>query len=721
MADVDDAVGMASRSLGMFGSEVKGATNSVVGLAGNLLSGSMKLSDYSKALDTNTKLFGKLGKVINALTMFAENSLAEYQSLTGIGASFGKQMTEIKIAAAELGMTVEDMTKLFKDNAEGLSALGGTTDSAISAFRNFSSSVLSSEAGTSLRRLGYTVEEINSNLLTYAEIAEQDNQLDRSAGRDRNASALEFAKELDALSKLTGKQRDQLADEMREARRQGDVQAYLTGQSAEASESLTKGLTEISTTMGPQYAELFKDLLIRGAPTTDETRNAFVALGDSADEFQAQVDAFKGGVNSGDFSNFDNAMMETQASFTDYLNTEEARQIGMLGGLTDISAAQGQLREDSYTFANRLQAAGDAAESTLQSLKNITAEIERQQEIQVSSEDTRNLIDETIRLNEATRDMVLATQQTALKKLEEMGISALQKVQDVMPSVQDITSQLGVAVDNLFKAADASDRLYGGNGAFNFESPATIDAQDVTVNDLAGTEIATLTEQQEMANQIEESRVDSQERIETAQDKLEAASSDLADLQAQAADLTAQGFTQQEGAIKQTQEKINATQSQIEQVKRELLQAQAENHTATKLAMMKASQAGGRKFSGGFAEGGSIDPGEFGVVGERGPEIVNGPGSVLSTDNTGNLMSLMKGLRATIDSTTTTNAPANEENTISNSITERMISTLETRLDKQSSILERLLEVETVSQLTGKKQYRATRGLGGNLLKGINT
>ena len=189
----------------MFGSEVKGATNSVVGLAGNLLSGSMKLSDYSKALDTNTKLFGKLGKVINALTMFAENSLAEYQSLTGIGASFGKQMTEIKIAAAELGMTVEDMTKLFKDNAEGLSALGGTTDSAISAFRNFSSSVLSSEAGTSLRRLGYTVEEINSNLLTYAEIAEQDNQLDRSAGRDRNASALEFAKELDALSKLTGK------------------------------------------------------------------------------------------------------------------------------------------------------------------------------------------------------------------------------------------------------------------------------------------------------------------------------------------------------------------------------------------------------------------------------------------------------------------------------------------------------------------------------------
>ena len=91
--------------------------------------------------------------------------------------------------------------------------------------------------------------------------------LERSVGRDRNASALEFAKELDALSKLTGKQREDLADQMKEARRQGDVQAFLTGQSAEASEALSKGLTEISSTMGPQYAELFKDLLIRGAPT----------------------------------------------------------------------------------------------------------------------------------------------------------------------------------------------------------------------------------------------------------------------------------------------------------------------------------------------------------------------------------------------------------------------------------------------------------------------
>ena len=69
MAGIDDLLS-TSGALTAFGSELKGATNSVVGLAGNLLSGSMKLSDYSKSLEQNTKLLGKLGKVVNALTMF---------------------------------------------------------------------------------------------------------------------------------------------------------------------------------------------------------------------------------------------------------------------------------------------------------------------------------------------------------------------------------------------------------------------------------------------------------------------------------------------------------------------------------------------------------------------------------------------------------------------------------------------------------------------------
>jgi len=691
----------SGNALAFLGREAKSAGNSVVGLAGNLLSGSMKLSDYSKALDTNTKILGNLGKVVNALTMFAENSLAEYQSLTGIGASFGKQMTEIKIAAAEFGMTVEDMTKLLKDNTEGLSAFGGTTDQAISRFRQFSSSVLASDVGTNLRRLGFTVEDINENLLTYAEIAEQDNQLERSVGRDRNASALEFAKELDALSKLTGKQREDLADQMKEARRQGDVQAFLTGQSADASEALTTGLTKISSTMGPQFSELFKDLLIRGAPTTDDTRQAFVALGDSADEFQAQVDAFRQGMNTNDFSAFDQSISNTQAAFTDYLNTEEARQIGMLGNLTGISQAQNQLREDSYVFANRLNAAGAAAEDTLVKLQRITAEIEKQQEIQMSAADTKNLIDETIRLNEATQKMVLATQQTALKNLEEMGVSALQKVQAAMPSVGEITNNLGGVVDNLFRASENVSKVYE-EGTMAFENMTNQHIGNVENMTVGDTGVATGDDVKETA--------------ETLSTELTAARKEVMDTEQKIAQLQ---FRQTEATLAGQSQQAQAIAAEIDQMQAELSQAIIKTGQAFTKARINDYKT--RGFTGrGFADGGYIRSGEIGVTGEMGPELISGPGNVLSTENTRNLVTAMRGLRSQIDNNATSSYNS-DTNAISNSITDTMVSMLEGKLNTQNSLLESLLRVESGAADTSKRQYRATKGLSGNMLKGIGT
>jgi len=691
----------SGNALAFLGREAKGAGNAVVGLAGNLLSGSMKLSDYSKSLETNTKILGKLGKVVNALTMFAESSLAEYQSLTGIGASFGKQMTEIKIAAAELGMTVEEMTKLFKDNAEGLSAFGGSTDTAISRFRQFSSSVLASDVGTNLRRLGFTVDDINENLLTYAEIAEQDNQLERSVGRDRNASALEFAKELDALSKLTGKQREDLADQMKEARRQGDVQAFLTGQSADASEALTTGLTKIGSTMGPQFSELFKDLLIRGAPTTDETRQAFVALGDSADEFQAQVDAFRQGMNTNDFGAFDQSISNTQAAFTDYLNTEEARQIGMLGNLTGISQAQNQLREDSYVFANRLNAAGAAAEDTLVKLQRITAEIEKQQEIQMSAADTKNLIDETIRLNEATQKMVLATQQTALKNLEEMGVSALQKVQDAMPSVGEITNSLGGVVDNLFRASENVAKVYedGRMELDRFNDMHVGNAENMYVGDLG---VATNEGVKETAETLSKEITDARKEVKDTEQK-------IAQLQFRQTEATLAGQSQQAQAIG----------AEIEQMQAELSSAIVKTGEAFTRARINDYKT--RGFTGrGFADGGYIRSGEIGVTGEMGPELISGPGNVLSTENTRNLVTAMRGLRSQIDNNATSSYNS-DTNTISNNISETMMTMLEGKLNTQNSILESLLRVESSAADTGKRQFRATKGLSGNMLKGIGT
>ena len=232
-------LGTTGRGIRLFGNVVGDTTKASIGLAGTLLSGSQKLSDYSNAIANNTQLLDKLGKAVNGLIQFAEQSLGEYQALTGIGATFGKEMTQIKIAAAELGLSVEDMTKLLTDNSASLRAFGGTTEMSVQKFRQFASGVLDSGLGTNLRRLGYTAAEINDTLIAYQEIAEQDGNMNRRSEAQRAASAAAFATELDRMAKLTGKQRQQLADEMKETRRRGDIQAFLMDKNAEEQAAFT--------------------------------------------------------------------------------------------------------------------------------------------------------------------------------------------------------------------------------------------------------------------------------------------------------------------------------------------------------------------------------------------------------------------------------------------------------------------------------------------------
>ena len=363
----------------LFGSEVKAAGKAGLAMAGELLNANQSLSAYTAALDGNSKILGNLGGVINGLTKFAEESLSEYQTLTGIGATFGKEMSNIKIAAAEMGMSVKDMTDLIINNSDSLRTFGGTTDLAISRFNRFSKAVLTSDAGTELRRLGFTASDINETLLTYNELAQQDGLNQRRSTEQQVQGARAFAQELDGLAKLTGKQRKELADEMKARRREGDVQAFLMGQSAEAQEAFNLATQKIKDTMGPQFESLFQDLLIRGAPITEDTRNAFIALGGSADEFESTVAQFRKGMQTNDFDGFNASLTGAQGAFLDNLKTEEARTMAMQSGLSGVADAMAAAYESSYDFANQVDASAAAGETSAATISKLQQQITEEQ------------------------------------------------------------------------------------------------------------------------------------------------------------------------------------------------------------------------------------------------------------------------------------------------------------------------------------------------------
>ena len=117
-----------------------------------------------------------------------------------------------------------------------------------------------------------------------------------------------MATSMDALSKLTGKQKDEIAAEMRERRRQGNVQAFLMGQSEEGAMAFQKATQEISSTMGPNVAKLFEELTIIGAPVSDSSKLLMSTLGDAGVELDKLASQYSQANKTGDFSAFDQQM-----------------------------------------------------------------------------------------------------------------------------------------------------------------------------------------------------------------------------------------------------------------------------------------------------------------------------------------------------------------------------------------------------------------------------
>jgi hypothetical protein len=700
----DDQLRNLRGSFNLLGSEMKAAGKAGLAMAGELLNSNQQLSAYTSALEGNSMILGKFGKVINGLTKFAEESLSEYQTLTGIGATFGKEMSNIKIAAAEMGMSVKDMTDLIMNNSDSLRTFGGTTDLAISRFNRFSKNVLDGEFGTQLRRLGFTASDINETLITYNELAMQDGNMQRMSMQEQTQRARDFAVELDGLAKLTGKQRKELADDMKARRREGDVQAFLMGQSSETQEQFMLATQKIKDTMGPQFEALFQDLMIRGAPITEETRNAFIALGGSADEFEATVASFKSGMQTGEFDNFNSTLTNAQGAFLDNLKTDEARTMAMQSGLSGVADAMANAYQSSYDFANAVDASAEGTASSTATIQKLQEQITAEQARQTAA--TGGLIDKTVQMQEALREFTVAATTEVLPKLESMAIKGIDMFLDRMPPASEIAKQLTSGINQLFGDGPGSNSLWNLSpgeistlgdqqiadaAAAGFESQGGLIAEE---HDTTRTEILTM-----------------QEQARQAQEDLMNANADLSSQQAELASLTEQqSHAIQNGQFERAAE-LQTKMSEVEASIQESVQASAQAFTEARVAEYKL---GGRPIRG-FAEGGNIRAGEVGMVGEAGAEFIAGPANVMSARTSMGVMdNLMKTIKALDTNVQTQNEQA--QNSISNSTS---YTNLEPKFDAMIGLLSQLVNVEVGAERTAQRTFKATRGLQGNMLRGI--
>ena len=347
--------------------------------------GGDRMSDFSRHIPG-------VGSIITSVVQYFEQTVDVFRNLSEIGGAFGNDLSRLKLAAAESGMSLDMFAGFVAKNSERMLFLGGTVTDGAEQFGRLTRDIRNSAEG--FMQMGYTMESLNDFTAEYIELQARQNRLQGMTEGQLRSGTAEYLKQLDQLSKITGKSREQVANQISQQQAQANVAAIASdllkrdptgkalanfqnniafvelqlGDYADAVKDLSDGVAQ--TPLGEAMASFipgFKELQMQNAngtvsqaeyirrmkemmPRIVEFRDRMTAAGVSAldaDEGFGQM--FRGSYQVAEFmnKNFDPAKAAA----------EQARRNKLTKGLTEfeqkISDARATSRRLSLVMVNR--------------------------------------------------------------------------------------------------------------------------------------------------------------------------------------------------------------------------------------------------------------------------------------------------------------------------------------------------------------------------------
>ena len=248
-------------------------------LVSALIDGTGKASSMFAAMQGLPGVFGTLATVATRLAGFQEKSLETYQSLTQSGVNFNGSLTQMRQAASDSYLTLDQFAKVLKANSATFANLGGNVNTGAMAFSKLSNSLLKSEAGESLRNLGYTTEEVNNGLASYLAASGGRNKQEMQQTDKITQGAAAYMTQLQGLADLTGQNREELDKEMKERAKNAAWEAQLAQMTPEQKDKALAGMANALAIGGKGAADAFQSKVMGVPPITKEAQMFTATMG----------------------------------------------------------------------------------------------------------------------------------------------------------------------------------------------------------------------------------------------------------------------------------------------------------------------------------------------------------------------------------------------------------------------------------------------------------
>lgn len=368
---------LAASSIGAFTSKLVGAGNTLwqsqMQLAEGAIAGTNSLSSLTEGLQNLPFGLGLVARAMTYQTKVLEKNIETYQQLATIGATLGGNLTEVRDSAKGMGLSMDEFARVMQQNAEVIRYLGSSANEGSRNLINFNKQLVQGSVGRELLGLGYTLEEVNTLLGTYAAVVGGVREGDLKNQKRMEQSVKVFAEELDLAAQLEGKTRKQKEEELKKAAQQAAVEAKLAGMTEEQKKKYASALAAAQKEGQGAVDALHSEML--GFPPMTKAAQMYTAVvgeGAAAQRRQAQE------INSSSTFIEARGRMDRNAAAATHAQVKAYEGFGK-------SAEAATFRADELGNVFR-GAAGATAEARNLGLKSEEDQLKRRQQIRAEQE-----------------------------------------------------------------------------------------------------------------------------------------------------------------------------------------------------------------------------------------------------------------------------------------------------------------------------------------------
>lgn len=357
---------------------LNGAIDAASGAAAGL---AKTLPFVGEAVSAALKATGEAAKfVVNQL----DQTNKSFQQLSEVGAVTAKGMTGVQEQFLKSGMSMDGFKKSIIDNSNTLARWGTTVGAGADSFTKAVGDITKSKAGDELRRLGFSADamgEAAAGFLKQQTLLGRQNKVTQD---NLGQSTLEYGRELDQLSKITGMSRKDAEKQRESALKEGKFLATIRdlqdiGPAGEKAAKELQAFQGQISAVAPEAAKGIRDLASGSLANSEEAKRLIQSTGGAAEGIMAQL-------KSGQIDSITAQTMLAQAmkeneianrqhtkavgdSQTAYLKLNEQVAVAGLTGKNEV-----EIRKDLAKSGQAAAKGGDAlTDSAVQAQKNMEA------------------------------------------------------------------------------------------------------------------------------------------------------------------------------------------------------------------------------------------------------------------------------------------------------------------------------------------------------------